>query len=163
MSETQFLPDANGQTKRPDILSVLGILTFLNTGIFMLIYLLATFGMLAVSKMPVDEFTKLLQDGLSGIPMPADQMTMMEQVAGLLHASGVTLMLIFLVRTIGRFIGALGMWKGKKQGFTIYAVAQILGLFAPFLILPWSMLGVFGPMMTVAITALYGSQLKRLA
>jgi len=163
MSETQFLPDANGQTKRPDILSVLGILTFLNTGIFMLLYLLATFGMMAVSKMPADEFTKLVQEGLSNYPMPAEQMAQVEQIAGLLHVSGMSLMLILLVRTIGRFIGGLGMWKGKKQGFYIYAGAQVLGLFAPFLILPWSMLGVFGPLMTVGITALYGSQLNRLA
>ena len=163
MSETYFLPDEAGNAKRPDTLSVLGILTFLNTGIFMLIYLIATFGMLAVAKMPADEFTKLLRDGLSGVPMPAEQMAMMEQVAALLHTSGVALMLIFLVRTIGRFIGALGIWKGKKQGFYIYAGAQVLGLFAPFLILPWSMLGIFGPLMTVGITALYGSQLKRLA
>ncbi|GEM_PF-746998 len=162
MSETQFLPDANGITKRPDVLSVLGILTFLNTGIFMLVYLLGTFGMMAVSKMPVDEFTKLVQEGLSSYPMPAEQMATMEEVVVLLHASGMSLMLIFLVRTIGRFVGAMGIWKGKKQGFYIYAVAQILGLFAPFLILPWSMLGVFGPFMTVGITALYGSQLKRL-
>lgn len=162
MSETEFLPDPAGSTKRPDVLSVLGVLTFLNTGIFMLLYLFGVFGMMAVSKMPLDEFTQLIKDGLSSYPLPAEQMGMMEQMAGLLHSSGVTLMLIFLTRTVARFIGALGIWKGKKSGFFIYAAAQVVGLFAPFLILPWSMLGVFGPLMTVGVTALYGSQLKRM-
>ncbi len=162
MAQTQFLPDASGSTKRPDIISVLGILTFLNTGIFILLYLFGVFGMIAIGKMPQEEFMQLLQDG-AGKYMPADQTGMLDEIGRVLHASGVSLMLIYLIRTVGRLAGALGMWKGRKAGFYIYAAFQLVGLFAPHLILPWSMLGMFGPFMTVAITAAYGSQLKRMS
>ena len=38
MAETHFLPDEAGETKRPDLISALGLLTFINTGIFILVY-----------------------------------------------------------------------------------------------------------------------------
>lgn len=159
---TYFLPDGTGSTKRPDVISVLGLLTFINAGFFILLYLLGVFGMMAVQKMPVDEFAQLLHDG-AGKYMQEDQMFMVDEIARVIHASGVALMAIYLIRTIVRLIGAIGMWRGRKNGFYIYAAAQLLGLFAPHLILPWSFLGVFGPLMTVAITAIYGSQLKRMS
>jgi hypothetical protein len=52
MAETTYLPDASGSTKRPDLISVLGILTFINTGLFILIYLLGMLGMTAVGRLP---------------------------------------------------------------------------------------------------------------
>lgn len=119
--------------------------------------------MMAVSKMPVDEFVQLIRDAMSSYPLPSEQTDAMEQMAVLFHASGVPLMLIYVVRTVTRLVGAVGMWRGRKMGFYIYAAAQLVGLFAPHAILPWSMLGVFGPLMTVGITALYGSQLKRMS
>ena len=88
---------------------------------------------------------------------------MLGQMATILHGSGVLLMVIFLLRTVARLVGAIGIWRGRKQGFYIYAGAQLVGLFVPFLVLPLAFLGVFGPLMTVGITALYGSQLKRLS
>ncbi len=163
MAETKFLADATGSTKRPDLVSVVGIFTFINTGLFGLLYLFALFGMMAVSKMPVDEFVQLIRDAMSSYPLPSEQTDAMEQMAVLFHASGVPLMLIYVVRTVARLVGAVGMWRGRKMGFYIYAAAQLVGLFAPHVILPWSMLGVFGPLMTVGITALYGSQLKRMS
>lgn len=159
---TQYLPDENGSTKRPDVISVLGLLTFINTGLFILLYALFALGMVAVSKMPVDEFAGIMHEA-AGKYMPENEMFKLDELAVLLHGSGVTLMLIYLVRTTIRLVGAIGIWRGKKSGFYIYAAAQLLGLFAPHLILPWAFLGVFGPLMTVAITAVYGSQLKRLA
>ena len=162
MAETTFLPDANGSTKRPDVISVLGLFTFLNTGFFILLYLLGMLGMATIGKMPVDEFAQLIHDA-AGQYMPEDQMFMVDDLARILHASGVLLMGIYLVRTIARLVGAIGIWRGRKTGFYTYAGAQLIGLFAPHLLLPWSLLGVFGPLMTVAITAIYGSQLKRLS
>jgi hypothetical protein len=55
------------------------------------------------------------------------------------------------------------LWRGRRSGFHLYAGAQLLGLFLPHVILPLSLLGFFGPLMTVGITALYGSQYKRLS
>lgn len=159
---SEFLPDDTGRTKRPDVISVLGLLTFINTGIFILVYLFGVFGMLAVQEMPADEFGQLMHDA-AGKYMPEEQMFMVDEIARVIHASGFALMIIYLLRTIARLIGAIGMWRGKKNGFYLYAGAQLIGLFAPHIFLPWSLLGVFGPLMTVAITATYGSQLKRLS
>lgn len=159
---THFLPDESGSTKRPDVISVLGILTFINTGVFIFIYLFGMLGMGAVAQMPVEEFTQLVREG-AGKYMQEEQLFMLDEMVVVLHSSGVLLMGIYLVRTIVRFVGTIGIWRGRKVGFYIYAGAQLIGLFIPHLILPWSMLGVFGPLMTVAITAIYGSQLKRLS
>jgi hypothetical protein len=55
------------------------------------------------------------------------------------------------------------MWRGKAVGFQLYAGAQLIGIFAPHLILPWAYLGVGGPLLAVGMTALYGTKLKRLS
>ncbi|MBL7952750.1 MAG: hypothetical protein JNM62_13645 [Flavobacteriales bacterium] len=156
-----FLPDESGSTKRPDVISVLGLLTFINTGFFSLIYLIGMFGMMAVQQMPMDEFMQLLHDG-AGKYMQEEQMFMLDEIAHVMHSSGVALMLVYLLRSLLRLVGAIGIWRGRKSGFYLYAGAQLVGLFAPHIFLPWSLLGVFGPLMTVAVTATYGSQLKRL-
>ena len=162
MAGSTFLPDASGSTKRPDVISALGLLTFINTGLFILIYLVALFGMMQVAQLPQDEFAEMIHDA-AGRYMPQEEMFQLDELVRVLHGSGAVLMLIYLLRTVVRLIGAVGMWRGRKSGFYLYAAAQWLGLFAPHLILPWSMLGVFGPLMTVAITAAYGSQLKRMS
>lgn len=158
---TYFLPDESGSTKRPDVISVLGLLTFINTGLFLLIYPIGMLGMMAVGRMPVEEFIQLMYDS-AGKYMPEEEMFRLDEMAHILHGSGVLLMGILFVRTLCRLLGAIGMWQGRKNGFYLYAGAQLIGLFVPHLILPWSYLGVFGPLMAVAVTAIYGSQLKRL-
>lgn len=163
MATTHFLPDASGSTKRPDVISVLGLLTFINCGLFIIVYLFGMIGMMAVGKMPLDEFITLMEEAGASYMLQEEQQTMLAEMAAILHASGATLMLIFLLRTVARLYGAIGIWRGRTQGFYIYAGAQLVGLFVPFLVLPLSFLGVFGPLMTVAVTALYGSQLKRLS
>jgi len=162
MPTTHFLPDESGSTERPQLIAILGLLTFVNAGLFIVMYALAILAMLMVRELPVDEFVQLLRDGALKY-MDAEQAEPMERIALVLHRSGVAIMIVYLVRTVLRLIGAIGMWRGKKSGFHLYAVAQLLGLFAPHLFLPWDLLGVGGPLMTVAITAAYGSQLKRLA
>ena len=162
MAETHFLPDESGSTKRPDMIFGLGILTFINSGMFLILYAFGLFGMMAVAQMPVDEFVAVMYDG-AGKYLEAEQLDMLDELGRLLHSSGVTLMFIYLARTVARLVGAIGMWRGRKVGFHIYALAQLVGLFLPHFILPWSFLGIFGPLMTVGMTAAYGSQLKRMS
>lgn len=157
-----FLPDTSGSTKRPDVLTVLGILTFINTGLFTLIYGIGLLGMLQVQQMPYADFLAIFQEGAMKF-MPEEDVELLELVIPVLHASGAALMGIYLLRTVLRLLGAIGIWRGRKTGFYLYSAAQLLGIFAPHLILPWELLGVAGPVLTVAVTALYGSQLKRLA
>lgn len=161
MAGTHFLPDANGSTERPDVISVLGVLTFINSGTFLFIYTMCLFGMIGLAQMPQDEFAALVHEA-AGRYMEEDEMSRLDELVRIIHGSGAVLMLIYLVRTILRLVGAIGIWRGRKSGFYLYAAAQLGGLFAPHLVLPWSMLGVFGPLMAVAMTAVYGGQLKRL-
>ena len=162
MASYPFLPDANGGTKRPELLSVLGLFTFINAGSFLFIYAFGLLGMLAIGRMPVDEFAQMMHES-AGRFLQEDQMFLVEEMSRVLHANGVVLMLIYLLRTAARLAGAIGIWRARKTGFYLYAGAQLVGLFAPHLVLPWGFLGVFGPLMTVAVTAIYGSQLNRLA
>ncbi len=159
---THFLPDANGSTKRPDVITVLGILTFLNAGLFILIYGIGALGMLQVQQMPLADFEAIFQQGAMQY-MSAEDNALLERFIPILYNNGALLMLIYLLRTALRLVGAIGIWRGRKVGFHVYAAAQLLGIFAPHLILPWEMLGVAGPIMTVVVTAAYGSQLKRLS
>ena len=161
MAEPQFLPDENGNTTRPELIKVLGPFTFVNTGFFMLLYGLMIMAMLVIREMPAEEFVAMIRQSAERF-MAGEDMDEMESIARIFHEHGVLLMGIYFVRTVVRFIGALGIWRGRRSGFQLYAVAQLGGLFAPHLILPWSMLGVFGPLLTVGMTARYGSQLKRM-
>jgi hypothetical protein len=163
MTGSSFLPDEQGRTGRPPLITSLGLLSFINCGLFILLYGLGALAMLMVQRMPLDEYQALMEAQMSAFVGSEDQRALVEQLAALLHASGLLLMLILLVRTVLRLIGAIGMWRGRKSGFHIYAAAQLLGIFAPHLVLPWSMLGFFGPLAAVATTALYGTQLKHLS
>ena len=161
MAEPQFLPDENGNTTRPELIKVLGPFTFVNTGFFMLLYGLMIMAMLVIREMPAEEFVAMIRQSAERF-MAGEDMDEMESIARIFHEHGVLLMGIYFVRTVARFIGALGIWRGRRSGFHLYAAAQLVGLFVPHLILPWSMLGFFGPLLTVGMTALYGSQLKRM-
>jgi hypothetical protein len=91
-----------------------------------------------------------------------EQIAQVDAMLPLLHASGMLLMLLLLARTVVRFIGAVGMWRGRKSGYYTYATAQVVGIFLPHLVLPFQHMGVFGPLMSIALCVIYGTQLKRL-
>lgn len=156
-----FLPDANGDTGRPQLLSFLGIIGFINTGFFGVLYAFGVPTMMLLARMPFEEYYELFSAQMNTASMEIGP----EEVrwfAEMLHAHGTVLMLILLVRTVVRFVGILSMWRGKKVGFHIYAAAQLLGIFVPHIVLPLSMLGTTGPLLAVGMTALYGTQVKRL-
>lgn len=156
-----FLPDGSGSVDRPGLIAGLGIATFINTGLFTLIYGLGVLGILAVQQMPFDEFNALFDDARA--MLGDEDPDRFDTMVAILHAHGSALMGVFFLRTVLRLVGAIGMWRGRRNGFYVYAAAQLLGIFAPHLFLPWSMLGDFGPLMAVGMTAAYGSQLKRFA
>lgn len=161
MATTHFLPDENGSTRRPDLLAFLAVLGFLNTGFFGILYALGVPAMLVLAQMPLEEYVALFTSEMANWPADVEP----EQVlwfAELLHSHGVVLMSILLARTMARFVGILFMWRGRKVGFHIYAAAQLIGIFAPHIVLPLSLLGVGGPLLAVGMTALYGTQVKRL-
>lgn len=158
---TEFLPDESGSTRRPDLLAFLGVLGFLNTGFFGILYALGLPAMLVLAQMPLEEYQELFKQQMAEWPTEVDPEQML-WFAELLHTHGAVLMTILLARTVFRFAGILLMWRGRKVGFHIYAAAQLIGIFAPHIVLPWSLLGMGGPLLAVGMTALYGTQVKRL-
>jgi hypothetical protein len=145
--------------EKPTLLPVLLVLSYINTGFFLLLYTIGLFAMLGIQALPYDEFQARIQDQLAGFPQ-TEELENMEEVLMLLHASGALLFTILLARTVVRMVGVVMMHRRRLTGFHVYAAAQLLGLFAPFIVLPWSMLGIFGPLMVVLMVALYGSQRK---
>lgn len=147
---------------RPDaILRMYAVGSFLNTGFFMMLYGFGMLSMAAVRNMPFDEFEELFLQQLQAISDP-DVASGAEAMLHIFHESGVLLLGIFFLRTVLRFTGVLLMWRGRRQGFHFYAFAQLAGIFAPHLVLPWHYLGLWGPLAAVGMTALYGAQVKYL-
>lgn len=160
----QYQPDGTGSTARPTVISVLGLLSFINTGAFLLIYGLGWVAMSAVGSIPYDEFAAQAEEAIAPLRdgMPEADQAELDTLLPLLHENGALLLAMLFLRTIARLIGTIGIWRAKRSGFHIYAAAQIIGIFLPMVVLPWSHIGVFGPLMAVGMTAAFGSQLKRL-
>lgn len=160
----QYQPDGTGSTARPAVISVLGILSFINTGGFLLLYALGWLGMGAVGSLPYEEFAAKVEEVIGPMRgnMSEEDLNEVDTLLPVMHSSGALLMGLLFLRTLARLVGTIGIWRAKRSGFFIYAAAQIIGIFLPLLVLPGSQLGVVGPLMAVGMTAAFGSQLKRL-
>jgi len=151
--------------KRPDMVSVLGILSFINCGLFILIYLLGLMGVSGLSSMPQEDLDAALSDAFSqfGDSLTQEQMDQAYQAVDIMKESGVMFMLLLLIITIVRLIGVSKMWKNRKQGFTLYAGAQLARVIVPVLLLGASLgFSWFGTGMAALITVLYGTQTKHM-
>lgn len=148
--------------QRPRLIRDLGILSFLNTGIFIFLYALVLLFAVGAQQMPYDRFEASMRPQLELYAAGEDIGPMLEMMA-IFHAHGVALMALLLLRTVARLVGVVGLWQRKGWGFRVYAIAQLAGIFLPHLILPWKMLGVVGPLLSVGMTALYGTQRRFLA
>lgn len=161
MSDDRFAIDEKGIAPRPELIARLGVLTFINCGVFILVYAFGALAMAVAGSMSAEEYRALVEQSMA--PWITDEnREVVAWTTGLLHSNGLILMVILLLRTAFRLVGAVGMWRGRRSGFHIYAAAQLLGIFAPHVVLPWSMLGVVGPLTAVATTMLYGTQLRHL-
>lgn len=145
--------------EKPSLLPVLLVLSYINTGAFLLLYGIGLIAMLGIQQLPYDEFAARIQEQMASFPQ-SEELEGMEEILLLLHASGALLFTILLARSIVRMLGVVMMHRRRMTGFYVYAAAQLIGLFAPFIVLPWSMFGIFGPIMCVLMVALYGSQRK---
>ena len=164
MPPAHFLPDEEGNNSRPPLIGVLGVLTMVNCIVFLVIYALGLVAMLFVRTLPMDRYQELLKlqmEQFAGL-FPPEELAVMNDLAAVLHQQGALLIGLLMIRTTARLIGAVGMWNGRRSGFHIYAVAQLGGIFLPHIVLPLHHMGITGPMLAVAFTALYGTQLKRL-
>ena len=142
------------------MLRFMAVLSSLNCGLFLVIYGVMAVAMIGFQGMPYQEMEEQF---LTASEWSPDAVLGIRERLQVLHADGVLLMVILFVRTAVRFTGVLLMWKGRLLGFHVYAVAQLAGIFAPHIVLPWSMLQVWPALAAVAMTAFYGNQRKWLS
>jgi hypothetical protein len=127
------------KAKRPGLLSVLCILTFIGSGLATLLYLLL-----------------LIAAGTLGA-MLADIPGLGSMIAG----GGMAIFGAGLVLSFLSFFGAIKMWGMKKIGFYLYTGAQVLMLIVPlFFGVPFS---VMSAVFTALFIVLYGLNLKHMA
>lgn len=150
--------------KRPDMITGLGILTFINSGLFLIFYLIGLLGVNGLSSVPEEELQAQLDEVFAqmGDALPADQMDQVYEVINIMKDNGVALMLTLLVLTALRFFGALKMWRGARQGFHIYAGSQVTRVLAPIIFFGAAGFSLFGLILAGLMTAGYASQLKHL-
>jgi hypothetical protein len=127
--------------KRPDLLTVLCILTFIGSG-------LAAFSNFFI-YLSYDEVQYILED--YGFDFPEFQ---------LILSGGKKFFLAGFILYMISLMGAIRMWKLNKLGFHLYAAAQIFILIQPVVMLrdyPFNFIGMF---ITAAFIYGYYSQLK---
>jgi hypothetical protein len=147
---------------RPQLITDLGVLSFINTGLFLLLYGLCMLVIPMIQSLPREEFdaqfAPLLNANFEGAELED-----MRAFLDVMYEHGAGLMFILFLRTGLRLTGVLGMWRGRMWGFHVYAAAQLTGIFAPHLFLPWKFMGIGGPLLAVAMTAVYGTQRRFLS
>ncbi|MCB0381518.1 MAG: hypothetical protein KDD24_09695 [Flavobacteriales bacterium] len=112
--------------KRPGLLTVLCILTFIGSGLGTLFMLLATVGMGA------------LMESIPGL--------------GAAMAGGTDYFAIGTVLAAASLYGAIQMWKLKKMGFFIYAGASVVSIILPLVFgLPFSAMGAVIPVLFIVL------------
>jgi hypothetical protein len=152
------------QKKRPDMVTGLGIMSFVNCGLFLIVYLVALMGVSGLNSIPEDELQAQLDEAfeqMAGTVSEAD-VEQVYVVLDVLKEKGVMIMAVLLVLTALRLFGVMKMWKNQKQGFHIYAGGQVARVLAPILFFGSLGVSVFGSILAVLMIVGYGTQMKHM-
>ncbi len=140
----EYFNNQNGShesKKRPELLSVLCILTFIGSG-------LAAFSNLIIS-LYYDSLIEIAQS--EELTFPGVDLFLSLKVDFFIIS--------FIFYSVSLF-GAIQMWKLKKIGFHIYTVAQIILLIIPSIFSPSFEFPFLGLLITVLFIVLYAKNLK---
>ena len=138
---------------RPTFLTVLCILSFIASGIGIVVLLLGIAGKGAA------ESAGMSMDGLANMEgMDEAFKANLEKAKAALSWPNIIGGLLLSV--IGLF-GVIQMWKLKKMGFFIYTGAGILGILLPVIL--GAGFSTFGTIVTVAFIAMYAANLKHMS
>ena len=129
--------------KRPTLVSVLCILSFIGSGLGVLFSLLMVVG--AGALLSFLENVQGMGDALAGSGAGA----------------GVGLVVMKLVLNAGTLFGAIMMWKMKKLGFWIYAGSYLLQFILPMVLFS-GRFSILGLIIMAAFIVLYGINLKKM-
>lgn len=130
--------------KRPDLLMVLCILTFIGSG-------MAAFSNLFIF-LSFDEVSNILED----FDMDFPEFDMIMSGGKKFFITG------FILYTLS-LAGAIQMWKLSKIGFHIYTGAQIFILLLPLAMIENFKFSFFGLLITAAFIFAYASNLKHMS
>jgi len=129
--------------KRPTLVTVLCILSFIGSGLSVLVMLLLLVGAGSIMSF------------LGSIPGFGDAM------GGSGTGSGMIYLILNLILNAGTLLGAIMMWRMKKIGFWIYAGSYVVQF-----ILPMVMIGgrfsILGLIIMAAFIVLYGINIKHM-
>ena len=146
MEEQQMLPAIESKKKRPDLLTVLCILTFIGSGLNAFSNLMV-FIFFDASMAFAAELVKAFK--LPGMELFLDAKPIYFAATAVINALAVA--------------GAIRMWQLRKQGFHIYTVAQILVILAPMYFFRLPGPDFFSILISGVFVMLYGSTLKKMS
>jgi hypothetical protein len=137
----QQLPEA--QPKRPNMLTILCILTFIGSG-------MQLFSSLVIAGF-YDMFVQVAQEFAEKFKMPGIE---------LLREVKPVFFLVSAILYAGSVTGAILMMRLKKTGFHVYTIFQILLIIAPMYFMHQSSPGTFEILFTGLFIFLYSMNLK---
>lgn len=157
--------DGSSVASRTDAISALGILGFINTGFFTLLYALGTMGMFGIKNLSDQEWQEVVSTGMDQYKgmMKPDDLEMYEAIIPVLKESGWLLCLLLLAVTLVRLFSIIKMWKLKKSGLTVYAVSQAARIAVPCFFFGMAGFSVMGALLAGGMVAAWFSQRKHMA
>lgn len=141
MEQYEINKNSNEQKKRPELLSVLCILTFIGSGLGV------------ISNLFVLTSYSSIQELISAGNLTFPGIEIIFSVDKSYFLTG------FILSSISLF-GAYNMWNLKKIGFHIYTIAQIFLLIVPYFYFHNFGFPYFGLLITATFVFLYKSNLK---
>lgn len=139
MEENSHITD--NQPKRPQLLTVLCILTFIGSG-------MGVFGFLVVS-VNFEATIEIMKTVYAGMP----------EASFLLDAPR-EFFIISFVLSAASLLGAIMMWNLRKAGFHFYTSAQIINLVLPFIYFGSQVNPLFNIIFTALFVYLYARNLS---
>ena len=146
MEEQPLLPPTENPLRRPGLLTVLCILTFIGSGIYFFSSLL-TFLLFDDVKAAAPEIAKIWKQ-----PAIVEMFINTRPVFFAIMA-GISLLAI---------AGAVQMWHLRKPGFHLYTVAQILLIIFPMYFFKFPRPDMLNILISGIFVMLYGSNLKKM-
>lgn len=146
MEEPQLLPASESKEKRPSLLTVLCILTFIGSGLNAFSNLMV-FIFFDLSMKFAAEMVKTFK--LPGMDIFLSAKPAYFAVTAVVNALAVA--------------GAIRMWQLRKQGFHIYTVSQILVILVPMYFFRLPGPDFFSVIIAGIFILLYGSNLKKMS
>ncbi len=134
----------NNQPKRPQLLTVLAILSFIGSGLSLLSYLVISFyydAILAVIETELKEVYPALY-------------------ADFIREAGRTFFIVGSLAYAGSLFGVYKMWNLMKEGLHYYAVSQFIILLLPLVFVSAQLSVIPGLMLTIVFVLLYYQSFK---